>query len=474
MIVRVEADKEKMARPAPWLVSLAIHVAFAAFLLLVSNPPAKTPSAYDQLLKGREAHIVYYKFRDKLPDVKPIQQASARPPRATVVIPKQQIVSSPKNAPKGLQLVWQPVPDIIRKDVPTPNILAVMVPDAPKPAPKKFVPLADQPKVAKNVPQPRLPDVPAELALNVKPTALDSMGAPALKTEKRPKFSVPEAKSRAAAQTPQMEAPPAVAVPSPASESQSALQSALAGLRQTQVNVVVVGLNPSDQNAIPHGSRAAEFAAGPKLNPNGGPGGEKGAALTVPDLFVKGGGAEARPTLMARLNAAPTSAESLRGLSKYASPEREPAANHGGARRVSSAPTSRFDGREVYSMAIQMPNITSYSGSWMMWYASRTLSNLAEGPISPPVPHRKVDPKYIATAAAERIEGRVQLMCMITGAGAVDHVELLKGIDERLDQSAMEALSKWQFSPATRAGVPVDVDVMVEIPFKLAPKVPAP
>jgi TonB family protein len=121
-----------------------------------------------------------------------------------------------------------------------------------------------------------------------------------------------------------------------------------------------------------------------------------------------------------------------------------------------------------------MPNITSYSGSWLMWYASHTMSGIQQAPISPPVPRRKVDPKYIATAAEERIEGRVQLMCVINGAGKVDHVELLRGIDDRLNQSAMDALGKWEFAPATRGGVPVDVDVMVEIPFKLAPKVPAP
>jgi hypothetical protein len=34
----------------------------------------------------------------------------------------------------------------------------------------------------------------------------------------------------------------------------------------------------------------------------------------------------------------------------------------------------------------------------------------------------------------------------------------------------MEALAKWQFRPAHRNGLPVDVDVMVEIPFHLAPR----
>ncbi len=256
------------------------------------------------------------------------------------------------------------------------------------------------------------------------------------------------------------------------SSAEASLQSALADLRRSPLNVAVVGLNPSDKSAIPRGIRATEFAAGPKLNPDGGPGGEKGAAITVPDLYVKGGGAEARPTLMARLNAAPTSAAALRGMSKYAppAPGDEPMSARPAARRVSSAPSSRFDGREVYSMAIQMPNITSFSGSWLMWYASRTMTSL-QGPrlvrrcrIAKWTRSTSPRPPPIVSKAA------CSCMCVINGAGKVDHVELLRGIDERLDRSAMDALAKWEFTPATRCGVPVDVDVMVEIPFKLAPK----
>jgi TonB family protein len=83
-----------------------------------------------------------------------------------------------------------------------------------------------------------------------------------------------------------------------------------------------------------------------------------------------------------------------------------------------------------------------------------------------------VDPKYIATAVADRVEGRVQLLCVINQQGHVEQVELVRGLDPRLDQSAIEALSKWQFRPAHRNGEAVDVDVMVEIPFHLAPKEP--
>jgi hypothetical protein len=48
-------------------------------------------------------------------------------------------------------------------------------------------------------------------------------------------------------------------------------------------------------------------------------------------------------------------------------------------------------------------------------------------------------------------------------------VEIVRGLDDRLNASAVEALGKWEFYPATREGEPVDVDVLVEIPFRLAP-----
>ena len=42
-------------------------------------------------------------------------------------------------------------------------------------------------------------------------------------------------------------------------------------------------------------------------------------------------------------------------------------------------------------------------------------------------------------------------------------------MDDRLDRSAEEALAKWQFEPAFRAGRAVDVDAVFEIPFTPGP-----
>ncbi len=446
---------ERVFRPVPYFASLCVHGVLVMLLMLVSKGlPKKTPSAYDQLIKGQEAKLVFYKFKNKLPDVQPVRTADARPPKAEIQIAKQQIVSSPKNAVKATQMIWQPVPDLLPKDVPSPNLLAIKAPPVAAPERKKFVPPAEVAKQAPVLAQPKIPDAPQTIAHRIKiPDQLNV--TPQLTNENRMRFVAPEARaSTAEVASPRLEAAPQ--------------------LSSQDLNIAVVGLNPALTNAIPKGIRAAEFSAGPVVRPEGGSG-AVGKGLTVPDLYVAGGGTDAKPTLMASLNAAPTSAAALRGMSKYATPSTETAGTTGtapprsAATRVASAPNSKFDGREVYTMAIQMPNITSYSGSWLMWYSGRSAGS---GPIAPPVAHRKVDPKYIAQAAEERVEGKVQLLCIIGQTGHVEHVELVRGIDERLNRSAMEALAKWEFVPASRGGEPVDVDVMVEIPFHLAPREP--
>jgi TonB family protein len=125
----------------------------------------------------------------------------------------------------------------------------------------------------------------------------------------------------------------------------------------------------------------------------------------------------------------------------------------------------------VYSIAIQMPNVTSFSGSWLVWFAEREpLPGAAPQQMQPPAVVRKVDPKYIAAAAAERVEGTVRLFGVIRKDGHVGGIALVRQLDERLDRSAQEALAKWEFAPALRDGVAVDVDALFEIPFHLAPR----
>jgi protein TonB len=63
------------------------------------------------------------------------------------------------------------------------------------------------------------------------------------------------------------------------------------------------------------------------------------------------------------------------------------------------------------------------------------------------------------------VDGEVILYAIIRSNGSVDSIQLVRGIDPRLDKNAVEALAQWQFRPATRGGVPTDIEAVVYIPF---------
>jgi TonB family protein len=119
-----------------------------------------------------------------------------------------------------------------------------------------------------------------------------------------------------------------------------------------------------------------------------------------------------------------------------------------------------------------MPNLTSGSGSWVLLFAElddapRSQDESEE--LSSPVAMRKIDPQYTPSAVRDRIEGTVMLAAHILRDGRVSNVHVMRGVDPRLDSSAMEALTEWEFVPAKRKGVPVDLEVLVQIPFRLPP-----
>lgn len=130
-------------------------------------------------------------------------------------------------------------------------------------------------------------------------------------------------------------------------------------------------------------------------------------------------------------------------------------------------PEQIFSRRRVYSMNVNMPNFNSATGSWIIHFSEMHLSAAAsrQGTLSAPVPMHKSDPKYPSTLMQERVEGEVILYGVIRQNGSVDSIQLVRGIDSRLDANAMAAFSEWRFEPATRDGQPVDLEAIVHIPF---------
>jgi TonB family protein len=132
-------------------------------------------------------------------------------------------------------------------------------------------------------------------------------------------------------------------------------------------------------------------------------------------------------------------------------------------------PEQIFASRRVYTMNVNMPNLNSSTGSWILNFSE--LRSNPDGPhitsseLTGPATMKKVDPKYPQSLISDRVEGEVVLYAIIRGDGSVDGIQLVRGVDEQLDDNAMQALSQWKFRPATRQGTPVELEAIVHIPF---------
>ncbi len=132
-------------------------------------------------------------------------------------------------------------------------------------------------------------------------------------------------------------------------------------------------------------------------------------------------------------------------------------------------PEQIFASKKIYKMLVNMPNLNSATGSWILNFTEMRMNSdgppAASSDLSGPAPSRKVDPKYPPTLINEHVEGEVVLYAVIRRDGSVDSIQLVRGIDEQLDANAMNALSQWKFRPAMRQGTPIELEAIVHIPF---------
>ena len=522
-------------RGRAFAISGTLHAGVLAWVALGSAArlPAPALSLYDSEIRPNEKRLVWYDFRQRLPEVAPAAaQQAPRPARALVKL-EQTIVAGAREDRQRPQLIWMPAPDVEPgRPVPLPNVLEltagarpvrrfveppaprlpdvrVLLPDAPRTSapeaerlpfalalpklqPRAFVPPAEKRRDLTAVVAPEAPKIPADMRSSAAPFT-GALPKP------QPRTFVPPADPRRltaapviAPQAPSIAAdvrsaaaPFTVALPKPqprafipppdahrhpATPLAPETPDLAAGAAPAQASLAIVGLDPANTLAVPAppGSRQAGFSGGPEPRPSGGDAGASKAMIVVPGLLARGGDADSRPTLVAAI---PPSTRERLAASAYIVPRPADPPSETRATRAESAPDPLLEGRAVYVLAIQMPNVTSYMGSWIVWFAERGPAASGSAPeIRPPLPLHVVHPKYIAAAAYERIEGKVRLAAVIRKDGRVDGVTLLRHLDDRLDRSAEEALAQWEFEPAFRAGRAVEVDAVFEIPFTLAPR----
>ena len=142
-------------------------------------------------------------------------------------------------------------------------------------------------------------------------------------------------------------------------------------------------------------------------------------------------------------------------------------------------PEKILSGKEVYTLHVNLPNLTSASGSWIMDFAE-----LDEDDATPyrhkelvacPVPVAKADPKYPPELIKAHVKGEVVLYAIVRKDGSVDSIQIVRGLDPQLDHNAIEALEQWKFRPGTHAGVPTDFEgvslrsIQLRKPARLVP-----
>ena len=500
-------------RPAPWAAiaeSLGGHILIAAAIygltLLWLNQPHVVP---EELTKARP--LDHYELSEYLP---PIIKADKKPepPKRRVAqkadpeYAPQEIVSVQVDHNSTKQTIVNPLnPRLLKQDIPLPNIVA-------------WTPVPSVAPVAANHPLHQLPlttppvvppvEQPAQRNLNalqfpVQPQVVAPAAAPvnrnlaAVDLPAEPGSAVPP--SPAVAQRPlgeidlALNAPTVEAPKLPVPEQQAAKgqQGGQAGQGQGAVppsepvtsgtgksqaqqigQLLVLNVHPvapGGPMTVPEGNRSGEFAAGPSghigatgrpeiaAGTKDSPGGGKDGTNALPgNIFIAAPPKKVTGDVVVSapgLSSAPGSG--IRDIPRRETP---------GSEKIES---EVFGDRKYYSMALNMPNLTSSGTSWIIRFAEMNPNpGAVDTGVSAPVALSKVDPAYPPALMHDRIEGTVILYAVIHSDGSVGDVRVLQGVDDVLDENARDALRKWHFRPGTKNGAPVDLEAVIKIPFR--------
>lgn len=452
------------------------------------------------------ADVVYYSPSEYLPPLDTRPEKSEREQKADPELSPQAIISVPPEATNHSQTIVTAPNVLLQHDVPLPNTVAWS--DQPRMpiAPAPMVPASEisrlSPQVERDViaPPPTFENTASQKTLQ-DPQAAVIAPPPALEADSSRRLSdINVAHSTVIAPAPQLALDAQRAVPgrSGALRGHSAQVIApppsvgMVGGSRSGKDMIALSLHPAvgAPPTPPAGNRRGTFAATPEGHrgasgaPGTSAGGTSGTSGTgsgtknstlPPGLYV---GKTANPTAPVAGDPGPKSSSTNSvnpNLIANARPPRVSRTETESGVKLSEAERAVFGGRKVYSLSLNMPNLNSGGGSWVIRFAalkpdagppSTTAEQTSSAELSSPVATRKVDPAYPLELMRQNVQGTVILYGVIHANGTVGDVRVLRSIDERLDQFASEAIAKWQFQPATRNGTPVDVEATFWIPFR--------
>lgn len=439
----------------------------------------------------RDASVIYFKASEYLPPIDTIKESLAVSQQGSPGPSKQTIISVPPEADNRTQTVVAAPALRLTHQVPMPNMISW----APKPP---LLPAAMAEREISGLKTRRLnpsdiavpvigpaPEISKTIQKRTSRLPASAVVPPAPETNKASDRKPTEMLSNAAnvvAPAPQLSGPqnsPNARVA--ASESNSAVAPAPSlsanAARDLGRKLIVLNVSPMPptEDKVQIGNRRGTFAATP-LGKSGSPGspsadgrGEVSNSST----------ADSRNDIPAGLlvGAAPQADSSSARMKDKAivaevTPPRvtstpQQSASPIPGRNPGQVEKTIFGDRRFYSMTMNMPNLNSAGGSWVIRFAELK-QNQTVGALVAPIATQEVDPGYPAELMRHNISGTVTLYAVIRRDGSVGEVRILVSADDRLDEYARNALSRWRFQPATKNGNAVDLEAIVIIPFKPA------
>ncbi len=495
-------------RKFPWgrfFESAGFHILALALIWAGSRFLALQPQVVAQPTFSR-ADVIYYTPSEYLPPLDTRRSTPAPARKADPELAAQPIISVPPEADNHSQTIVT-APNIrLQHDIALPNTVAWS--DHPKMpiAPAPLVPASEisrlAPQIERSVIAPP-PDIQNDPRNKLEaPQSAIIAPPPALETDSSRRLGeLNVASSTVIAPAPQLslEAQRTISRRSVTMDGHSPRVIApppsvgASGGSRSGGDMVALSLHPSvgAPPAPAVGNRRGAFAAAPEGHrgasgtpgssggdasvANGAGAGSKAAGNLPSGLYV---GKTSNPTSSVAGDPGPTSSRNLVNPNLIANARlprisRTPSDNDP---KISEAERAVFAGRKIYSLSLNMPNLNSGGGSWIIHFAAlksdSTPANpsgeVASADLSSPVATSKVDPAYPLELMKQNVRGTVILHAVILADGSVGTVRVLRSVDDRLDRFASDAIAKWQFQPATKDGSPVAVEATFWIPFQPA------
>jgi len=492
VLKRLDPERVRNMQGIPSLRALSVSALIhgAVFALLLSVSPSSVLSipheqtVYTQFIAPKQKQIVWYRLHElplltTPPDIVRSSATSGR------MKSPDAIISRSTNGKQTKQVVIQSETAVtLKQKVSAPNLIAVEAQNHNQSAPKTFVPPSRRSEFVRAPQVPAPPDIPMAESLGGTSLLQRSLTSPQRITRR----FVPPPVHRVVTPAPRdVTVPSAPTLDRAPAGSSTALADIVERSGQPRivkrfvlprsgggrgnsprgveipepdtalggdVTAAILSTNPTRDliSILPPGNRRGDMSQAPKV---GAPASHGTPDSSVSGLLIQPGNRPTpeQPQSQARIEYQETDIAALRRT--FSAPLRS------SSRTIPRTIEDRFHDRIVYTMIVPKPKLAMYAGDWVIWFAEREPRPDTTPQIRSPLPVRKITP---LTDVKLPSSGRAYLGAVISKTGRVEAVQWRgRGTP---DGAAIDDLLGWQFLPALRDGEPIDVEIIIDIPFR--------